>query len=173
MKKILALLALTFIGTNSFAEIRTVPHVDLSRYLGNWYEIARNPVVFEQNCFCSLQKLSSAEEGTIKVLNSCNQGSISGPLATISGTATSDDKASNSKLTVDFGLPYKGEYWIIALADDYSYAVVTDSKSYSMYILSKTPTLSDTLYNEALQAASAQVDTSKLEKTVQQGCRYP
>ena len=149
-----------------------VAQVDASRYMGVWYQIARNPVIFEKNCVCSRQSLELRTDGTIGVFNSCNTSDVNGRLQTIEGTATPDD-SSNAKLTVDFGLPWKGEYWIVGLGASYEYAVVTDSKANSLYVLSRTPILSDELYNEAVAGAQAQLDTSKLQKTLQEGCSYP
>ena len=95
-------------------------------------------------------------------------------MRTITGTASDDDASSNSKFTVAFqGVPFKGSYWIIGLDSQYRYAVVSDSGGDALYILSKTPTLSDNLYQEAVGIGAQQVDISKLEVTDQSNCVYP
>jgi apolipoprotein D and lipocalin family protein len=168
-----AILSLGFSST-SYSQISTVPYVDVSQYLGTWYQISHNPLAFEGECACSQQKLAATGvPGEVSVFNSCNDKTPAGPIRSISGTATSDDPVSNSKFSVDFGFPRKGEYWIIGLASDYKYAVVTDSRGDSLYILSKTPSLDPVLYQEALDLAQKQVDLSKLELTNQTGCTYP
>ena len=174
MKTISALLFLFafILVPQANAQLRTVPQVDVARYAGSWYQIARNPLIFEGNCICSRQVLSGREDGRIDVYNSCNEPST-GELREIRGIATSNDPMSNAQFTVDFGLPHTGQYWIIGLASDYSYAVVSDPSELSLYILSKTPTLSQELFDEAVAMAAEQVDVSRLKMTPQQGCSYP
>ena len=171
----LSLLCLTQTSIVAQAEIKTVPYVDLSRYVGDWYQISHIPMWFEGgNCSCARQRLTPSASGdSVDVFNSCNDGGPNGNLRTISGKAFVDDKQTNAKLTVDFNLPFKGTYWIIGLDAQYRYAVVTDEGGGSLYILSKTPRLSDALFKEALATAARQLDTSKLVLTEQKGCRYP
>ena len=154
--------------------LETVPYVDVSQYLGRWYQISRNPLPFEPaDCVCAQQTLSVLESGLVGVYNSCNVGTPDGALREIKGTATNDDPVSNSRFTVDFGLGYPGQYWIIGIADDYRYAIVSDPKRYSLYILSKTPTLSEADLADATKMAARQVNTDKLMKTDQTNCQYP
>lgn len=160
-------------GSATASTIETLPHVDVGRYIGRWFQIARNPLPFEGDCACSQQTLTpTAIAGTVAVHNSCNDKTPLGPLREIRGTASVID-ATNSKLSVDFGFPRKGEYWIIAVGANYEYAVVTDSVGNSLYILSKTPQLDPQLEAEARSAAARQVDTSKLLVTDQNQCVYP
>lgn len=160
-------------STSIHAELQTVPYVDVNQYVGTWYQIAKNPHFFEAGCVCSMQKLGVLSKDTLSVYNSCNDKTTEGSIRSIEGTAVSDDPVSNSKFTVDFNLSYKGKYWIIGLDPQYRYAVVSDPSMYTLYILSKTPVLSDELYQEAVNEAAKQLDTSKLEKTLQEGCTYP
>ena len=155
------------------AELKTVPYVDVSQYLGRWFQIAHKPVFFEAGCTCSIQDLAATAAGPVSVVNFCNANTPNGVLRTISGTATSDDPATNARFTVDFGLPNKGAYWIIGLDPQYRYAVVSDPSLKSLYILSKTPTLPSDLLAQAMSEAKAQVDTSDVQMTVQTGCVYP
>ena len=164
---------LALCGPTAFAEIKTVPKVDLGRYLGDWYEIARNPVFFEPGqCACAKQTLGAGTEGKVSVYNSCNEGDAKGPLKDVKGTATAND-ASGSKLTVDFGFPRKGDYWIIALDDNYQWAVVTDRYAYSLYVLSRAPRMEPAAYDEALRRAKEQVKVDRLQTTSHDGCSYP
>lgn len=173
MKRTLFSVLLLLSSTAWGEGLRTVPFVEVSRYLGAWYQIARNPLPFEQGCVCSRQVLSARPDGRVGVYNSCNNQSASGPLREIRGFAINDDPSSNARFTVDFGLPRLGQYWIIGLDADYRYAVVSDPSKSSLYILSKTPTLTPELYASALAEAAAQVETSSLQMTDQNGCAYP
>jgi apolipoprotein D and lipocalin family protein len=158
------------------AEIQTVPYVDVAQYLGDWYQIAHIPLIFEGgNCACARQRLTpSSSAGVINVFNSCNTGDASGALRTITGTASDDDKNTNAKFTVSFeGVPFKGSYWIIGIDSMYRYAVVSDKGGDALYILSKTPTLDKNLYDEAVAIGAKQVDISSLAVTDQTNCTYP
>lgn len=178
MKSFLASLGLAlslFTSPLANAEITTVPYVDVSKYLGDWYQISHVPLWFEgpQDCGCARQRLgTTSKAGVVSVLNTCTRDN--GSLYSISGTATSNDSVSNSKFTVSFqGIPFDGTYWIIGLDSEYRYAVVTDRGGDALYIISKTPVLDAKLYEEAVSIAAEQVDVSKLKVTQQQGCVYP
>lgn len=163
-----------FVSSLAQAQLTTVPHVDVAQYLGRWYQILRNPQPFEPaNCPCAQQTLSLREDGLVGVYNSCNVGSVTGQLTEIRGTARNLEPSSNAKFEVDFGLPQLGQYWIIGLGPQYQFAVVSDPSLRSLYLLSKTPTLTPELEAEALALAAAQVDTSKLRRTEHAGCQYP
>ena len=122
---------------------------------------------------CDRQVLTPLADGRVGVHNSCRMNTVDGEYREITGTATSDDPISNAKFTVDLGLPQKGQYWVIGLDAQYRYAVVSEPSRKSLYILSKTPELSEELYQEALNLAAQKTDTSKLQRTLQQGCSYP
>ena len=153
--------------------LKTVPYVDLLRYSGNWYQIAGNPLPFDQNCVCTRQNLAPLSDGRVSVYNTCNFLKSDGRLLEIRGVATNLDPQSNAKLEVDFGLPDKGQYWIIALDNDYRYAVVSEPSKQALFILSKEPTLSPELYELAVRTAALQVDVSKLKIVSQSSCSYP
>jgi apolipoprotein D and lipocalin family protein len=171
----LSALVLTFISASARAEIQTVPYVDVNKYLGDWYQIAHVPLWFEgiSDCACARQRLTATSNaGIIGVLNTCTKDD--GSTYSISGTASDDNASTNSKFTVSFeGVPFKGSYWIVGLDTQYRYAVVTDQGGDALYILSKTPTLSKNLYDEAVRIAAQQLDTSKLVVTKQKACTYP
>ncbi|MBY0470902.1 lipocalin family protein [bacterium] len=156
----------------AFGLPQTVASVDLARFAGTWYEVARNPIVFEPTCACARQVLTPRADGKVDVYNSCNEGSPSGNLREIRGTAEATD-SSGAKLSVDFGFFWSGDYWIVGLAPDYSYAVVTDRIGYSLYILSRTPEMDPALYDQALKDAAAQVSISRLVVQPKQVCSYP
>lgn len=164
---------LTVATSTSAWGLETVPFVDPTQYLGTWYQIARNPHPFEAGCVCARQVLSLNSPTEISVYNSCNDMTATGPIREIRGTATIDDPATNARLTVDFGLPFKGQYWIVGLDAHYRYAVVSEPSLKTLYVLSKTPTLDPALYDEAVRTAALQLDTSKLQLTPQAGCNYP
>lgn len=156
-------------------EVEVVQKVDLDRYAGNWYEIARFPNNFQKQCTANVAaEYKLRGDGQIDVINRCRKSD--GAHDRASGVGRVVDLESNAKLKVRFApawlswLPFVwGDYWIVGLPSDYSYAVVGGPSREYLWILSRTPALPDAAYKEALQQAADQgYDTSKLLKTVQE-----
>ncbi|MBS1519524.1 MAG: lipocalin family protein [Bacteroidetes bacterium] len=170
-KEIIAGTALAGLGIAAFAlatrnkPLKTVGHVELEKYLGKWYEIAKFPQSFENGCTNVTAEYSLRDDGKISVVNSCTKD---GQPKTTEGIASIDDKESNAKLEVQFQWPFSGKYWIIALAPDYSYAVVGHPNRKYLWILNRKPIMDTMTYNHlVLVAASRGFDIRKLVKTVQ------
>lgn len=168
-------LVIALLGATMMAQaLETVPYVDISKYAGRWYQQARNVRIFEpRGCACAQQTLTINAEGSIDVYNSCHWFSNAGKLAEIRGKAYTANTKTNAHLVVDFGLPWLGEYWIIALDPNYEWAVVSEPSQKSLYILSRTPILPEFQYQQAIKAAGLQVPTDKLKMTSHESCTYP
>lgn len=164
---------ISFLPFTAFAALTTVSAVDIQTYAGRWYQISANPVDYEVGCHCSQQTLTPLENGKLAVYNSCNRGSVKGPLTEIRGEATNLDPQTNAQYEVDFGLPELAQYWIIGLDPQYRWAVVSEPEMKSLFIISKTPVLSEDLYKQAVAKAGEQVDTRQLKMTIQESCVYP
>jgi apolipoprotein D and lipocalin family protein len=170
---ILLLSSIVSADTPSVA-VRTVPHVDLQKYLGVWHEVARFPNRFQKQCDSDVTaEYSMLPDGRIRVVNRCRQQD--GSESSAAGVARVVDPATNAKLKVRFApswlsaLPFVwGDYWIVGLAEDYSYAVVgTPDRSY-LWILSRTPSLDEPAWRSALDIIRQNgFDESKLTKTKQ------
>jgi len=139
------------IPNKSFPELQVVPYVDIERYLGKWYEIALYPNWFEKGCFRSTAFYEKLENGQIKVTNQCHMNAPDGKLNKAIGIASIADDETNAKLKVQFFWPFKGDYWIIGLDEDYQYAIVSEPDRQYLWILSRTPTM-DTQTLESLKA---------------------
>ena len=124
-------------------ELQTVPHVDVKKYSGKWYEIASFPLIFQRGCHCTTAEYTMTDKGYLIVENRCNRDSIQGKQSYIKGKAFVEENSGNAKLKVQFFFPFKAKYWIIDLADDYSYAVVSNPNRKYLWILSRTPKMSD------------------------------
>jgi apolipoprotein D and lipocalin family protein len=145
------------------APLAVVPYVDLNKYVGDWYEIARLPASFEKDCYATKARYSLQPDGSVKVENSCHKGGIEGKLKQATGKAVVADPVSNAKLKVQFFWPFSGDYWILELDPDYQYAVVGEPSRENLWILSRQPVLDNTIVNGLLQRARAKgFDTSKL-----------
>ena len=151
------------------APLEVVPFVDLTRYVGRWYEISRYPNRFQEGCVGSRATYTLRSDGKIGVLNECLAGSFSGKLRNAKGTAKVVDTKSNAKLKVSFFWPFYGDYWIIDLGKDYEYAVVGHPYRIYLWILSRTKNMDEKLYREILERLKANgYDTSRLIRTPQE-----
>jgi apolipoprotein D and lipocalin family protein len=167
VKKYLLLL-FALIGCKSYPELPVVSHVDLNKYLGKWYEISAFPQSFEKGCYCTTAEYNIKED-YIEVINTCRKNGINGEVNQARGKAFVKDAQSNAKLSVQFFWPFRGDYWIIELADDYSYAVVGDPSREYLWILARTPQMNDSTYNMLLDRIKAKgFDINKLKRTVQE-----
>ena len=148
--------------------MQTVPFVDLNKYMGKWYEIASYPHRFQTGCYNTTANYTLDKKGYVIVENRCNRDSVNGKQSYIKGKAFSVKNSGNAKLKVQFFWPFKGKYWIIDLADDYSYAVVSHPNKKYLWILSRTPTMEESLYQKILSRIKEKgLDTGRLQKTVQ------
>lgn len=139
----------------SLPPLQTVQQVDLKRYLGQWYEIARYPNRFQKNCLESSASYTLRDDGDIEVLNRCTD-SETGKHRQAKGHAWVVDTTSNAKLKVSFFWPFRGDYWIIELGSEYEYAVIGTPNRKYFWILSRTRTMDHTLYATILQRAKQQ-----------------
>jgi len=177
MKRIASLIS-TFLATGCATStterlrlppLETVAHVDLSRYVGTWYEIANFPQSFQRGCTATTATYTLRNDGDIDVQNRCRKGSLDGKEKTALGRARVVDLATNAKLQVSFFRPFWGDYWIIDLAEDYSYAVVGHPGRDYLWILARTPTMADAPYQSIVARLQAQgYETSRLVRTLQQ-----
>ena len=150
------------------APLDVVSSVDLDRYLGRWYEVARLENSFEKNCEGVTADYSRREDGLIRVVNTCRKGGADGPVETANGRARIVDPSTNAKLKVSFFGPFWGDYWIIDLKDDYSRSIVGEPSGRYLWILSRTPALSDASLADAVAVAGAKgYDTTRLYFTRQ------
>lgn len=155
-----------FVGAET-KSLTTVEHVDLARYVGKWYEIARYPNRFEKDCASDVTaEYSRRDDGKITVLNSCRRSD--GKLKASKGTAKLADEKTNAKLKVTFFWPFYGDYWVIDLDKDYKYAVVGEPDRKYLWILSRTPELAPGVYDRiTAKVRELGYDPSKLQQTPQ------
>ena len=144
-----------------------VPHVDLARYAGTWYEIASYPNRFQKGCTETSAVYTPLPDGSIEVLNRCTRA---GKADSIKGTARVADRVTNAKLKVTFFWPFSGDYWIIDLGERYEYAVVTHPERAYLWVLSRAPNMEPEAYARITAwLKSKGFDTETLVKTQQTG----
>lgn len=148
--------------------LETVARVDLSRYAGTWYEIASFPQSFQRGCTATTASYTLRPDGDVDVLNRCRKGSLDGPEKTAQGRARVVDRSTNAKLEVSFFRPFWGDYWIVDLAGDYSYAAVGHPGRDYLWILSRAPTMDEATYQGIVARLGAKgYETSRLVRTLQ------
>lgn len=178
ISRTIALVMLAILNGSAWAQlrdVRTVPFVDLNKYAGKWYEIARFPNRFQEQCAGNVTaEYGLRPDGRISVVNRCRRAD--GSYDTAVGEARIADTESNAKLKVRFApdwlswIPFVwGDYWIIGLAHDYSYAVVGEPDRKYLWLLSRNPVLPEAAWREAVDVAASQgFDADKLVKTPQE-----
>ena len=168
------LLLLCSLGHTQELAIKTIPSLDVSRYIGTWYEIAKFPNWFQKKCVSNTQAVYSVRpDGNLKVLNSCK--TADGEISQAEGTARQVGASDSPKLEVRFApawlsfLPMVwGDYWIIDLDPQYQVAAVSDPGREYLWVLSRTPQLDKKTYDALLlRLQNQQFDTRKLEPTQQ------
>ncbi|AUL48672.1 hypothetical protein BBB39_19060 [Bordetella trematum] len=164
---ILALALLAAAPLQAAPPVQPVEHVDLERYVGRWYEIARLPMFFQRRCVAdTTAEYTRQTDGSIAVTNRCR--SKDGDIDVASGNATVVEGSGNAKLEVSFVRPFKGDYWIIGLDPDYRWAVVGAPSRKTLWILARSPELPPADLEQALAIARAQgYDLSDLIYTEQ------
>jgi apolipoprotein D and lipocalin family protein len=144
-----------------------VPDVDLARFQGKWYEVAKLPRATESGCTGTTAFYRLKSDSEIDVVNECRLGDLTGPVRTVSANARVTDPGARAKLSIDFGGFY-GDYWIIDLGERYEFAVIGHPTRDYLWILSRTPTLDAAKLADILGRARAKkFDVSRLEYTKQ------
>ena len=151
---------------------QTVDEVDLERYMGVWYEIARFPVFFQRGLVGVTAEYTLESEGKVRVVNRGFRNTLQGRESSIRGYATVPDPKEPAKLRVRFDpFParlFPGDYWVIDLDEDYEYAVVSNASRKVLWILSRSPSMDETQYEDIVgRLAQRGFDTDRLETTPQ------
>lgn len=158
------------------APLQTIERLDVARYLGTWYEIAKYPNGFQRQCAADTQaQYRPREDGQLDVINRCRQAS--GERIEAVGRARQIGAADSPKLEVRFApawlswLPMVwGNYWVIDLDPAYQLVAVSEPSREYLWVLSRTPTVDAAAYQALLARLQAQgFDLSKLERTAQPG----
>ena len=154
--------------------VKTIATLDVPRYLGTWYEIAKFPNWFQKKCAGNTKAVYTVKsDGNLRVLNSCK--TAGGETSEAEGAARQIGAKDSPKLEVRFApewlsfLPLVwGDYWVIDLDPQYQVAAVSDPGREYLWVLSRTPQLDPKVYEELLQRLKQQqFDIRKLELTSQ------
>ena len=145
--------------TNQFADdpLETVEALNLERYLGEWYEIARFQSGFEKNIFGATAEYSLREDGRIKVLNSGFKKNLDGPYTSIEAVAWRPDDNLPGELKVRFFKLFNADYFVFGLDhENYQWALVGNNERKFLWFLSRTPEISEKTLNMMKEMALEQ-----------------
>lgn len=173
MKNLLVILAVavTFSGfftacktTQTTVDTSTIKQLDLDRYLGTWFEIARFDHSFERGLVGVTANYSYRDDGKIKVVNAGYKNSLDGPYSEAVGKAKQPNPQKNpGKLKVAFFWIFYADYFILELDENYQWVLIGSSSDKYLWILSRTPQLEQETLDHILKKATERgYNTEKL-----------
>jgi len=137
----IAMAALLISGCQTVQPIYTVEAVDLERFMGDWYVIASIPTFIEKDAYNAVESYHLDDDGTVATTFRFNKGSFDGPTKTYTPRGFIRDKSSNAVWGMQFVWPFKAEYRIIYLSDDYSQTIIGRSKRDYVWIMARKPSI--------------------------------
>jgi apolipoprotein D and lipocalin family protein len=142
--------------------------VDLARYQGKWFELARYDASFQRGCEAVTAEYTPLADGAVRVVNRCRQGSVDGAERSAEALARVVPGTGNAQLKVTFFWPFEGDYWVLDRAEDYSWAVIGEPSGQYLWILSRRAQVPEREYRHLVaRAASLGYDTDLLRRTAQ------
>lgn len=156
-------------STSTTIDTTTVKHVDLDRYMGTWYEIARYPHSFEKDLVAVTANYHLQEDGKIRVINSGRKDSLDGEYDAANGRAKIPNPEEPGKLKVSFFWIFYADYYILELDTvNYNYALIGSSSPDYLWILGRQPQMAPDTYRMLVDKAEKRgYDISKLDKVPQ------
>ena len=171
-RPLLAGLSAALIGTGCATipadeAIRTEPQVDLERFMGDWYVIASIPTFIEKNAYNAVESYELDYDGTVATTFSFRKGGFDGKQKTYTPRGFIKDE-SNAIWGMRFIWPIKADYRIVYLNEDYTQTIIGRNKRDYVWIMARTPTISNEDFFERVQLLREQgYDTSKLKMVPQ------
>ena len=137
-------------GCQTMKPIETVTYVDLKRFMGDWYVIASIPTFIEKDAFNAVESYRLDDDGTVATTFKFNKGSLEGPIKEYNPRGFIRDKQSNAVWGMQFIWPFKAEYRIIYLTEDYSQTVIGRTKRDYVWIMARENTIPNVDYERII-----------------------
>ena len=151
------------------APLRTVQHVDLKRYMGDWYVIANIPTFIEKGAHNAVESYRLDADGSIAVTFTFRDGAFDGPPKKYTPRGFVRNDLSNAIWGMQFIWPIKADFRITYLAQDYSQTIISRENRDYVWIMARTPTIPEADYQRLLKIVEAQgYDQDKIQKVPQQ-----
>jgi apolipoprotein D and lipocalin family protein len=162
------IILLTSCGSNNLKPIHTVEHVDLNRFMGEWYVIANIPTFIETDAYNAIETYQMNDDGSIATTFTFHQGSPDGELKQYKPTGFIVDQQSNALWNMQFIWPIKAEYRVIYLDDDYQTTIIGRSKRDYVWLMSRQPGIDASRYQSLLSFIESQgYDLNKIQQVPQ------
>lgn len=159
-----------FTGCNSQVKppMVNVPHVDLQKFMGSWFVIANIPTFIEKGAHNAVETYRMNPDGTVQTTFSYRQDNFDGVEKIYTPTGFVIDKTTNAVWEMQFLWPFKSDYRIIYLNENYTQTVIGREKRDYVWIMAREPEISDNDYRNILDLLNKQgYETSKIEKVPQ------
>jgi apolipoprotein D and lipocalin family protein len=161
-------LAAMLAACSSAPAIPNVEHVDLQRFMGDWYVIANIPTFAEKDAYNAVESYRLDEDGSIATTFTYRKGSFDGPQKVMRPRGFVRDKDSNAVWGMQFLWPIKAEYVIAYVDPAYSETIIARSKRDYVWIMARKPELPEADYARLVgQVGALGYDTGKLQKVPQ------
>lgn len=168
-KAIATLSVIGLLGCGSAPTIPTVDNLDLKRFMGDWYVIASIPTVFEKEAFNAVESYRLDADGSVETTFRFNKGGFEGPEKVYTSRAFVMDADSNAHWGMQFVWPFKAEYRVVFLAEDYSRTIIGRSKRDYVWIMARAPSIPDAEYARLLALLESYgYDIRRVQKVPQQ-----
>ena len=155
-------------GNQNMKPIETVEQVDIDRFMGDWYVIANIPTFIETDAYNAIESYAMNDDGTIATTFTFHDGAPDGELKTYKPTGFIVDEQSNALWGMQFIWPFKAEFRIIYLDDEYQTTIIGRSKRDYVWLMSRQPVIEDSSYSSLLAFMESQgYDISKVQKVPQ------
>ncbi len=166
---VLGILLIAITGCHSVKPpIQTVKQVNLERFMGNWYVIANIPTFIEKEAYRAMESYRLNDDGTIATTFTFNKGGFDGPKKIYNPKAYVRDRSSNAVWGMQFIWPFKAEYRIVYLNENYTVTVIGRSKRDYLWIMARTPKLTTKEYDRLISFIDTLgYDISKIQKVPQ------
>ncbi|MEM7200187.1 MAG: lipocalin family protein [Planctomycetota bacterium] len=152
----LALLGGALLGCSSQPPLATVDHVDLSRFMGDWYVIAHIPASSEAQAFNGVESYRMEEDGTIATTYAFRDGGFDGPIEVMNPNAVVRNTETNATWGMQFFWPLRFEYLVTYLDEDYTATIIGRTARDYAWIMTRTPEIPEAKYRELIAALTEQ-----------------
>lgn len=164
----LATILSTCQSQNSMIDKTVVKELNIDKYLGSWYEIARFDHSFERGLVGVTANYSLRNDGKIKVINRGFKNTLDGTISEAIGKAKIPNQKEPSMLKVSFFWFFYADYFVLELDNNYQWAIIGSSSDKYLWFLARTPQIDDKLYNKFIEIVKSRgYDVTKLIKVEQ------
>lgn len=152
--------------SNKLPPIKPVAEVDLPRFMGDWYVIAAIPTWIEKDSYNAIESYRLDEDGTVATTFTFNDGSLDGPKKSYNPRGFVVPNTRNALWGMQFIWPFKGEFIIAWLDEDYSHTIIARNKRDYVWIMARSPRMDEAKYQELVNAVKNMGYDTKLIRRV-------